>query len=404
MVIDDTMLDAFVQASDERGGPHSPACVAYWHGKTYQPSTLVDETLDPFGPEYMTAQLALYQELSGRSLDQVANEQTSFDLPHHIAAANPYGRHDPADIATHIQRLSHAIKAARPRFGAQMLDMGCGWGLSSEFAAYLGLDVTGVDINPEFVSLVNQRAALRRFQVRAVNATFDDYVPDRAFDLILFYECLHHAVRPWVVIDRLARSLAPGGAIVLAGEPINEAWRHWGIRLDLLSVYCIRKFGWFESGWSIDFIKGVFARADMAVEATGDAAVGYTLVARMLSPQQAALARIAQGCNVMGWFIELDYLVLQEAGSLSIRFPDGARAATLDIRNFRGSPVALRITHAGQALFDGMVAPGGTAIVIPRTAAVMQCDLRGEVWSPNAELGSSDHRGISVHLAGIGFA
>lgn len=404
MVITDAMLDAFVQASDERGGPNSPGCNAYWHGKTYQPSTLIDEALDPFGPEYMAAQLALYREVSGRSLDQVANEQTSFDLRYHIAAANPYGQHDPAATVMHIQRLSYAIRAARPHLGAQMLDMGCGWGLSSEFAAYLGLDVTGVDINPEFVSLVNQRAALRRFQVRAVNATFDDYVPDRAFDLILFYECLHHAVRPWAVVERLAPSLAPGGAMVLAGEPINEAWRHWGIRLDLLSVYCIRKFGWFESGWSLDFIKAVFARANMTVEASYDPAVGHTLVARAIPPQRAALARIAQDCSAAGWFVELDYLVLQDAGSLAIRFPDGASTATLDIVNYRGSAVALGIRHAGETLFHGALAPGASAVPLPRLADVMQCDLQGEVWTPDDELGNGDRRGISVHLAGIGFA
>ena len=399
-----TMLDAFVRRSDEAGGPNSPGCTAYWRDFEYRPTVAVDQMLDPFGPDYAAAQLALYHELSGRSLDQVANEQTRFDLPLHVAAPNPYGPHDPAATAVHLQRLSRAIMVARPLMGARMLDMGCGWGLSSEFAAYLGLDVTGVDINPDFVSLVNQRAALRGFQVRAVNATFDDYVPEGTFDLILFYECLHHAVRPWEVIERLAPSLAPGGAMVLAGEPINDAWRHWGMRLDPLSIYCIRKFGWFESGWSLDFIKSVFARTDMRVEAQYDPAVGHTLVARRLSPAQAALTRIAPGCSEAGWIVELDHLVLQGAGSLAIRFPDGAATATLDIRNYRGSALALRIAYAGQPLFHGAVAPGSAAVPIPRLATVMQCDLEGEVWVPDAELGNGDHRSISVHLAGIHFS
>lgn len=397
------MLDAFVRTSDERGGPNSPGCTAYWRDLTYKPSVIVDETLDPFGPEYMAAQLALYHELSGRALDQAANEQCRFDMPAHVAAANPYGPYDPAAAALHTCRLSRAIMAARPRLGAQVLDMGCGWGLSSEFAAYLGLDVTGVDINPDFVSLVNQRAALRGSRVRAVNATFDDYAPDRAFDLILFYECLHHAVRPWAVIERLARSLAPDGAVALAGEPINDAWRHWGMRLEPLSIYCIRKFGWFESGWSLEFITSVFARADMRVEAGYDPALGYTLVARPVSAGRAALARAVQGCGATGWLVEPDHLVLQGAGSLTLPFPDGAGGAMLHIRNYRGSAVALRITCAGQVLFDGPVAPGGGGIPIPRLAAVVQCDLQGEVWTPDADLGNGDRRSISVHVAGVDF-
>ena len=403
LVIDATMLDAFVRISDEQGGPNSPGCSAYWRDFTYKSSVVVDETQDPFGPEYMAAQLDLYHELSGRTLDQVANEQTRFDMPAHVAAANPYGPYDPAAAALHTFRLARAIMTARPQFGGRVLDMGCGWGLSSEFAAYLGLNVTGVDINPDFVSLVNQRAALRGTPVRAVHSTFDDYVPDHTFDLILFYECLHHAVRPWAVIERLAGSLAPGGAMALAGEPINEAWRHWGMRLDPLSIYCVRKFGWFESGWSLEFIKSVFARADMRVEAEYDVTSGYTLVARPMSAIQAALARVAQGCSATGWTVELDHLVLQGSGSLAIPFPDGTDAATLDVRNYRGSTVALRITHAGQALFDGTVAPGGGVIAIPRLAAVMQCELQGEVWSPDAELGNGDRRRISVHLAGVDF-
>jgi len=403
LAIDATMLDAFVRISDERGGPNSPGCSAYWRDFTYKPAVVADETQDPFGPEYMAAQLDLYHELSGRILDQVANEQTRFDMPAHIAAANPYGPYDPAAAALHTFRLARAIMTARPRFGGQVLDMGCGWGLSSEFAAYLGLDVTGVDINPDFVSLVNQRVVLRGTPVRAVHSTLEDYVPDRAFDLILFYECLHHAVRPWALIERLAGSLAPGGAMALAGEPINEAWRHWGMRLDPLSIYCIGKFGWFESGWSLEFIKSVFARADMRVETDYDVISGYTLVARPMSAEQAALARVAQGCSATGWVVELDHLVLQGAGSLTIPFPDGAGGATLDVRNYRGSTVALRIMHAGQALFDGMVAPGGSAVAIPRLVAVMQCDLQGEVWSPDDELSNGDRRSISVYLAGVDF-
>lgn len=185
-------------------------------------------------------------------------------------------------------------------------------------------------------------------QVKAVQATFDDYVPDRPCDLILFYECLHHAVRPWEVVDRLASSLAADGAIVLAGEPVNEIWwPHWGIRLDPMSIYCIRKFGWFESGWSIGFISKVFARSGMSVEASYDASLGYALVARKLAGVQsaagrAALARIAPWCSPTGWFAEADHLVLRGKGLLTIPFPKGAKHVVLKIRNYRASPVALK--------------------------------------------------------------
>lgn len=65
--------------------------------------------------------------------------------------------------------------------------------------------------------------------------------------------------------------------------------------------------------------------------------------------------------------------------------------------------VVLRITHSGLALFDGTVAPGGGTIAILQLAAVMQCDMQGEVWSLDAELGNGDRRSISIYLAGVGF-
>jgi len=58
----------------------------------------------------------------------------------------------------------------------------------------------------------------------------------------------------------LPNFLKPNGKITFAGEPINSWWKSWGMRLDFLSVYCIRKFGWFENGWTKEFISECFNR------------------------------------------------------------------------------------------------------------------------------------------------
>jgi hypothetical protein len=55
--------------------------------------------------------------------------------------------------------------------------------------------------------------------------------------------------------------LKPDGKVFFAGEPINELWwKNWGLRLDACSIYCIRKHGWFESGWSEPFLHHMFDR------------------------------------------------------------------------------------------------------------------------------------------------
>lgn len=62
-----------------------------------------------------------------------------------------------------------------------------------------------------------------------------------------------------------------------------------GLRLDALSVYCIHKFGWFESGWSLGFLKRMIVDAGfwpVVFEGKGLGAAGV-FVARRLGPGEA---------------------------------------------------------------------------------------------------------------------
>ncbi len=97
-----------------------------------------------------------------------------------------------------------------------------------------------------------------------------------------YYECLHHAVRPWIALRAAYERLKPGGRVILAGEPVNDHWKSWGLRVDNLSVYCIRKFGWFESGWSVPFITGCLQRSGFAIDHCGDegGTIGWIIVGR----------------------------------------------------------------------------------------------------------------------------
>jgi len=275
-------LDEFVAQSDRLGGPGSPACEAYWQEIKYRPSTQINKRQDPFSAGYATAQMALYEELSGHPYRHEQDEQTALNIDDHVAAINPYDHPDPAVMGVHLQRLARALSCAKAAKSELLLDMGCGWGLSSEVAAYMGLQVIGVDINRKFVELVNRRAARTGYPISATHGSFEGFTPAQPVDLILFYECLHHAVDPLAVVSRFAQALRPGGRMVLAGEPVNHIWwPHWGLRLDPFSIYCIRKFGWFESGWSQQHITEVMRRAGLvpSVYPHADPAVGLAIVA-----------------------------------------------------------------------------------------------------------------------------
>jgi 2-polyprenyl-3-methyl-5-hydroxy-6-metoxy-1,4-benzoquinol methylase len=261
-------LDQFVHTSDQLGGPGSPDTTDFWENFSYVVETQIDQDLDPYSEEYTQQQIELYKELSGRpGIDQYQNELTKFSLDHHVVDSNPYGVRDITYIAKHINCVSKALQLAKLPNSAKVLDMGSGWGLSSEIISYCGASVTAVDINPEFTKLNQTRAQQRKFNVSSLTSSFDDFNTDEKYHGIFFYECLHHSVKTWELVEKYKQFLEENGCFIISGEPVNSHWwKHWGLRLDPMSIYCIRKHGWFESGWSNDFLIDLLLRAKLTVE------------------------------------------------------------------------------------------------------------------------------------------
>ncbi len=406
MLLTESLLDDFVQKSDELGGPGSAACDAYWSNFSYEPSYLIDQSLDPFSEAYVAEQLKLYTELSGRELNQHEFEKTNFEIRSYVEATNPYNHPDPSGLALHTERLSKAFRLAGVRRNALLLDMGCGWGLSSELAAYLGLRVSAVDINAIFVDLVNARAVRSGWPIHAVQSDFDSYEPPAPVDAILFYECLHHAVRPWTLIKSLTRHLVPDGKLILAGEPINDFWwKHWGLRLDALSIYCIRKFGWFESGWSLPFITEVIERAGLNVRVVLDADtdIGFTIIGQAAKLVEKSAAEFISEVEPAGFALEGDYAVFSGQGSFTLNFPQGATRAQLIFKNFRPSPVNVRCTSRGKTLFSGPLQNGAGSVVIEKQSTRMKVACESDQWVPDEEVGNGDTRTLSLHLSSVAF-
>ena len=394
-------LPNFVSTIDSLGGPGDPRVDEYWRGVVYQPKVRVDTRLDPFSREYYDAQIALYKEMSGRELDQSINEHTIFDKASHVRARNPYNHGDPGMLATQIVQLATAMRLARPKRGARLVDMGCGWGLSSELGAYLGLDVEAVDINRDFVSLVHDRSLRYGYDINAVHASFDSYQPSAPVDMFLFYECLHHAVEPWTLIERLASMLNPGGKVVACGEPINTHWwPHWGLRLDPMSVYCIHKHGWFESGWSQDFLVKCFERAHFNVEITDfPDPIGQFVVA---SKDEALGAKwLSRHAVIEGGELDGDYIVANASTSLIFNEPVGSGGAALLIPNFRPKDIQTKLRLGGGKAQDLTIPPGETRLPIERVEAGTALHFESETWRPSDEIGNLDYRNLAFHISGL---
>ncbi|TCM18701.1 methyltransferase family protein [Novosphingobium sp. PhB165] len=401
-------LDEFVSKSDALGGPGAAECNQYWHDFSYVPTIEVDQRLDPFSDEYFAAQIGLYRELSGREFEQTKNELGDIDVAAHISATNPYNHASPAGLAVHLERLARALKFSKPPLGGKMLDMGCGWGLSSELAAYSGLDVTAIDINPQFVDLINQRAEVGNRKISARKSSFDSFSSEERYDIIQFYECFHHAAKPWELTDRMAAHLKPGGKIVLSGEPVNQIWwKNWGLRLDALSIYCIRKFGWFESGWSQPFLLDMFQRSGFDVEVFdhADPEVGQIWVANLRERRALDLDDVISSWNMQGLTRDSSYIIGSGECVFTPIFDDGVQLITVQFENYRAHPVTvISRASAGTAVSEphSVTYPSGRHFIsLDRSYAGKTLHLDIESWHPSVEFGSDDSRAHGIHISRI---
>lgn len=255
-------LDAFVDDCDRLGDPNDPNCHEFIKDFSLSFDTVIDVSLNPFSGDYLESQINLYKEVSGRDLDQKSFE--ACNVPLNIESANPYNSGDTTFISKHTRAVLSCVLLANLPPHPKILDFGAGWGLSSEMLGYSGaMLVHAVDINGEFLELVKSRSSNRGYKLKTTEAEFTDFETDDKFDLVFFYESLHHGIEVWKVLNNAKKYLNASGKLIFAGEPINDFWPNWGLRLDALSVYCIRKFGWFENGWSLKFLSQVFEMCDL---------------------------------------------------------------------------------------------------------------------------------------------
>lgn len=249
-------LDDFIKDFDSKAKDSDVLQHYADQGFIYKPKVQVDIRLDPYSDAYREQQIALYEEISGRKLYELENEIHELDIEPYVNSPSPFFKESMGAMPLHLQRLSKLYRFAELTPGSKLIDFGPGSGVSAEISAYLGNSVSAVDINPYYVELINRRAKNRGLPIEATCIAFEEFESESNYDGALFYESLHHALKPWETLAHVSKLLKPTGKLLLAGEPVNDIWwPHWGLRMDSISIWAIRKFGWFESGWSMEFLK-----------------------------------------------------------------------------------------------------------------------------------------------------
>ena len=100
--------------------------------------------------------------------------------------------------------------------GGRVLDVGCGNGVLSLYAATRGREVLAIDVSKRAVEAAAQGAlGLGIGNVTFRQLDFSEFQPDGQFDAILCFDVLEHIPDDDRGIETIARSLRPGGILLL---------------------------------------------------------------------------------------------------------------------------------------------------------------------------------------------
>ena len=84
------------------------------------------------------------------------------------------------------------------------------------------------------------------------------------FDAAVFFESFHHCADHLAMLGRLHDIVRPGGAVLFGAEPVQRLDYPWGPRLDGLSVWSSRTYGWLELGFDNAYFHRALARTGWA--------------------------------------------------------------------------------------------------------------------------------------------
>jgi len=144
---------------------------------------------------------------------------------HYDAWNTAHRASDLSDLGPESQSRAEALLDAVRRLPGprrRILEVGCGTGWLTEHLTRLG-DVTAVDLSPRAVELARERGV-------AADLRSGDFIamplPEGAFDVVVCMDTLFYVYDQPAFLERVARTLRPGGHLVM--DTINPfVFRRW---------------------------------------------------------------------------------------------------------------------------------------------------------------------------------
>jgi 2-polyprenyl-3-methyl-5-hydroxy-6-metoxy-1,4-benzoquinol methylase len=246
---------------------------------TYRPS--IDQfPKDPFSPEYREKQLELYNNLTSNNYS-TDKEHTPFNFGHEIGQPFPYGTRSANTVGETLIGHGHIIKDLPISPNSKILEVGSGYGTLAVHLAPMHVDLTCIDIDIRLLDFISHRISNYNHQTKFVHTDIPNYEPKGKFDVIIFHESFHHFHNHLSVINKLPSILSATGVIIFASEPIvpdicPTVPYPWGLRMDGLSLRCIRNFGWFELGFTRSYFLEMLASKNLVAHEKNIPGYHYT--------------------------------------------------------------------------------------------------------------------------------
>src|SRR6202795_2746335 len=125
-------------------------------------------------------------------------------------------RGDESKEKAQLQLIEHLAQLAGIKRGADILDVGCGFGASSLYLAkHYGATVTGITISPVQVQMATQSAEAKGLDVKFMLMDAEAMTFQKQFDVLWSVESISHYQNLEKFFASAAKLLKPGGCFAI---------------------------------------------------------------------------------------------------------------------------------------------------------------------------------------------
>lgn len=375
--------------------------------------------LDPLSDEYFAQQMRLWNVIAGVDRQYSAGVDEAEEKVADVDAVRRPGFYiwrqqgSVRAAADHVLATGMLMKHSGLEAGMWALEYGAGFGQTALAFARMGVNVDTVDISSTFCGYVKQQADFFQVKLTPFKGEFGDNPRgDQKYDLIWFYESFHHCVDFKNVVSKLKQYLAPGGKILLAGEPIIKheypaVPYPWGLRLESEVVAVIRNLRWFELGYSEDFIGNFFVNNGYAAVCfdcpISDFGVTYSFSPR---PDNIEMGMHWLPCvDAEGWHApEQHGRWTRGKSTMALDQTDSFQALDVTVTNHHDTQHALNIDYGGVTTTAYIEAGQTATIRIDAKAKSPKIMFASDTFVPGGPgMESNDSRALGIFVHSIDY-